>query len=405
MEKTLTYIEARERLLSVTERIETETVPLEECGGRILAEELPARENVPPFDRSPYDGYALRAADTAAASGENPVTLRILEEIPAGGVSHCPVTEGTAVKILTGAEIPPGADAVVMFEKTEFTSETVILRHPVRAGDNIVRAGEDVKKGTILAVPGMRIDPGLAGTLAGQNRTEVQVYRLPRVGVISTGHELLPVGSTPERGKILNSNQHTLCEALRSMGCIAVPLGIAEDSVEDISARLEEALGECDAVVLTGGVSVGDYDLTPAAMERAGVETLLRGVSLKPGMACAYGIGRGKPVCALSGNPASALTNFYAVAYPALRKLCGWGEPTPPLFTATLAEAFPKKSPATRLLRGTLDLTDGTVRVHISPEQGNVVLSSGIGCDVMAVVPAGSGQLDAGTQLRAFRIG
>jgi len=155
-------------------------------------------------------------------------------------------------------------------------------------------------------------------------------------------------------------------------------------------------------VISTGGVSVGDYDLTPAAMDRIGVETLTRGVQLKPGMACAYGLRDGKPVCALSGNPASCVINFYTVALPALRKLCGRRAPVPEELTLTLADGFPKPSKVTRILRGTLDLSDGTARLRLPRDQGNVVLSSTIGCNVFAVVPAGSGPLTAGMKLKGF---
>ena len=404
MKNTLSYKDARDLFLSAVGAVKSERISLERAAGRILAEELTAAEDVPAFDRSPYDGYALRAADTLNTSAEAPVTLRILEEIPAGEISHVSVTEGTAVKVLTGSEIPRGADAVVMFEKTVFTRETVTLSRPVKSGENIVRAGEDVRKGTFLAGPGAVIDPGLAGTLAAQNRPDVRVYRVPRVGVLSTGHELLPPGCEPVRGKIINSSQYSLGTALEAIGCRAEYLGIAEDNEEEICRRLTEGLSVCDAVILTGGVSVGDYDLTPKAMDLAGVRILFQGVALKPGMACAYGMAGNRPVIALSGNPASALTNFYAVAVPALRKLSGCARPTSPEFQAALAEPFGKKSPITRLLRGHLDLTDGTARVHIEAGQGNTVLSSAIGCDVMAEIPAGSGPVAAGTKLTAFRI-
>ena len=165
---------------------------------------------------------------------------------------------------------------------------------------------------------------------------------------------------------------------------------------------MAKGLEECDAILSTGGVSVGDYDFTPDAMERAGINILFRGVQLKPGMACAYGEKNGKPVCGLSGNPASSLTNFHAVAVPALKKLAGRTDYMPQKILVTLRNGFSKKSPTTRLLRGTLDLSDGTVGMTLPEEQGNVVISSAIGCNVMAVVPAGSGALEAGTTLEGF---
>lgn len=396
------YIKARELLLKAVTPVGAEQVPLSECGGRVLAQDLVAEENIPPFDRSPYDGYAFRAADTMGASRERPVVLRVLEEVPAGAVPTVTVTEGTAVKVLTGAPIPDGADGVVMYERTEFTKSTVTLFAPAKPGENIVRAGEDVRKGTVLACHGDVIDAGMAGTLAAQGTAMPAVCRVPKIGIISTGGELTGVEETPGPGKIRNSNRHTLEAVLKSVGCRPVWIGLAGDSTVEICRLLQKGLGECDAIVSTGGVSVGDYDLTPGAMELAGAELLFRGVDMKPGMACAYGVWKGKLVCGLSGNPASALTNFYAVALPALRKLAGRREYLPREISVTLACGFGKKSPKTRFLRGRLELADGTVRMALPKDQGNVVLSSTIGCDVMAVVPAGSGPVEAGTVLKGF---
>ena len=402
MWELIAYEEARKQAEDTVNRTGTEKVPLKECFGRVLAEDVLAFENVPPFDRSPYDGYAFRSEDVKGAGKECPVTLKILEEIPAGGISHMPVTEGTAVKVLTGAPVPEGADAVLMFEETVFTEETVTIFAPVKPGSNIVRTGEDVKKGTVLAEKGTVIDAGLLGTLASQNIPFPEVYRIPKVGILSTGSELVKVGEPLEPGKIYNSNFYTLSGVLKKLGCEPCDLGTVGDDVEKISALLEKGLKCCDAILVTGGVSVGDYDLTPNAMERAGARILFRGVDLKPGMACAYAEKDGKLICGLSGNPASSVTNFYAVACPAFRKLCGWKTIDPEQVEVVLAEGFRKGSKNTRILRGRLELSEGTARMRIPKDQGNVVLSSTIGCDVMAVVPAGSGPLEAGTKLKGF---
>ncbi len=396
------HITARDMVLAAVRPVDTECIPLPLCGGRVLAQDITAQENIPSFDRSPYDGYALRAADTAGASKDTPLTLHILEEIPAGAVPAKPVTHGTAAKVLTGAPIPDGADAVIMFEKTVFTEEQITLFAPIKAGDNIVRAGEDIRKGTVLARQGDVIDPGLAGTLAAQGISMPLVCKIPKVAVLSTGSELVEADAVAENGKIRNSNRHTLETALRQLGCEPVYLGTAGDSVREISDLLRRGLSECDAVVCTGGVSVGDYDLTPEAMETAGIEILFRGVDMKPGMACAYGSADGKAVCCLSGNPASSLTNFYVVAAPALRKLTGRSVCIPQEISVSLSDSFGKKSPTTRFLRGRLALSDGTARMELPADQGNVVLSSSIGCNMMAVVPAGSGPVSAGTILKGF---
>lgn len=402
MKETMEFTQARDQMLMRVAPVEAERIALSACAGRMLAEDLIAAENIPPFDRSPYDGYAFRAEDVRGASKESPVTLRILEEVPAGAVPTCAVTPGTATKILTGAPIPPGADCVCMFERTAFTKETVTLFAPMRPGDNVVRAGEDVKRGAVLARRGDVIDAGIAGTLAAQGEAQPRVFRRLRVGVISTGNEVVEADAPLMPGKIRNSNRYALGALLEKEGMEPVVLGLTGDETENIARRIGEGLDACDAVLLTGGVSVGDYDLTPAAMERAGVDILVRGVDLKPGMACAYGVKDGKPVCGLSGNPASALTNFLCIALPVLRKRAGRNAPVPPEITVTLRNGFSKKSRGTRVLRGRLDLTDGTAGMILPEDQGNVVLSSTIGCNVMAIVPAGSGALSAGTRLKGF---
>ena len=400
----VSYTEARDLLLARAVPVGTESVPLAESCGRVLAEDLVAAEDIPAFDRSPYDGYAFRAADVADAADAQPVTLRITEEIPAGATPTIPVTAGTAAKILTGAPLPPGADTIINYEVTLFTSESVTFFAPVREGMNVVRAGDDVKKGQLLAAAGSVIDAGTAGTLAGQGKALVSVFRRPRVAILSTGSELVEADEIPGLGKIRNSNAYTISAALRAAGLEPVYLGIAQDTVEGIAALLERGLAECDAVISTGGVSVGDYDLTPAALDRIGAETFVRGVRLKPGMACAFAQRGTKLLCALSGNPASCIVSFYAVVLPALRKLSGRADVLPAELTVELADRFPKSSPGPRMLRGTLDLSGGVVRMRLPRDQGNVTLSTAIGCNVMALIPAGSGPQEAGTKLKGFVI-
>ena len=404
MKKTTEFTDARNLLLGLVAPVETVRVPLSGSADRVLGADLIAAKNIPPFDRSPYDGYAFRAEDVKDASQEHPVTLSILEEVAAGAVPTKEVTPGTATKILTGAPIPQGANCVCMYERTQYTDETVTLFAPMRSGENIVTAGEDVKKGTVLARKGDVIDTGIAGTLSSQGEAQPLVFRKLRVGIVSTGNEVVETETPLEPGKIHNSNRYTLETALLKVGMEPVYLGLAGDEVANIARLISQGLETCDAVLLTGGVSVGDYDLTPEAMEMAGAQVLIRGVNLKPGMACAYGVKDGKPVCGLSGNPASALTNFYCIAMPVLKKMAGHGAYIPQEITVTLKNGFSKKSKGTRILRGRLDLSDGTVKMILPDDQGNVVLSSTIGCNVMAIVPAGSGALPEGTMLKGFMI-
>ena len=402
MKSEISWVEARDMLLSLTMPVETERVPLARCAGRVLGFDLTAPEDVPPFDRSAYDGYALRAADVAEASRERPVTLQITETIPAGRVATLPVQAGQAAHLMTGAKIPQGADCVINFERTEFTETSVTLFAPLKNGDNIVKRGEDVRAGALLAPRGALIDAGLAGTLAAQGMAQPLVYRQPVIGLISTGSEVVEAEEPQPDGKIRNANRATFTALLEKEGCQVRYLGLAGDEEAAIAALIAEGLKSCDALILTGGVSVGDWDVTPAAMERCGVEILARGVAMKPGMACAYGVRDSRLVLGLSGNPASSLTNYCACVLPAIRRLCGRANPVPAEIVMELAAPFKKKSPATRFLRGRIDLSTGAARLIAPGDQGNVVLSSTIGCDALAVIPAGSGPVEAGTKLKGF---
>ena len=402
VKEKIPYQEAQRIVIGEIRPVGTEKVPLAACNGRVLAEDLTALEDVPAFDRSPYDGYAFRAEDIGNASPEHPVTLRIIEEIAAGDTSHIPVGPGTAVRLMTGAPLPEGADTIEKFEKTVFTENEVTFSEPVRTGSNVIRAGEDVRAGTILAQAGTVIDGALLGVLAAQNRVMPEVYHVPQVAILSTGNELVEPGSIPGPGKILNTNRYTIGAAVEDCGCHPVYQGITGDNPEKLAKAIAQALEQANALVLTGGVSVGKYDYTLEAMEQAGAVILFSGIRIKPGMACVYGVKDGKMIMGLSGNPASSLTNFHVAAAPALRKLCGQREYEYKTIRLTLWNRFPKKSPQTRFLRGILELADGKAGIRLSEDQGNVVLHSAVGSNVMAVVPAGSGPLEAGTILEGF---
>lgn len=397
-----TFLEAREILLRAVSPVAAQTIPLEQCVERVLAEDVTAVMDVPGFDRSAFDGYALRAEDTALAGTDHPVSLPVIAALHAGSAPDLTIPPGTAARVMTGSPIPVGADAVVMFEKTLEEPDRISLFAPLRCWENVIRVGEDVRKGAHLLRAGAVLDAGALGLLAAQGLERAPVFRVPLVGIISTGSELTEACLPLAPGKIYDANRYSLSAALTRLGCRPLFLGQVEDDTARIAEKLRQALPICDALILTGGVSVGDRDLTPAAMAAAGAELLVRGAAMKPGKACAYGRKDGKLLCALSGNPAAALTNFHALAAPALRRLCGRESCLPKQIRLTLADAFPKPSPQTRLLRGRLDLADGRVRFRLPAGQGNSVLSSAVGCDAMAVIPAGSGPLSAGTELQGF---
>lgn len=396
--------EGRQKILDAVTIVPTETIPLGDAYGRVLAMDVVAMEDVPSFDRSPLDGYAFRAEDTSGASKETPVTLKVIDYIPAGDISHVPVTKGTAVRLMTGAPVPEGADCVCKYEETEFTETEVKIFFPGKQNDNIIRKGEDVVKGTVLAEKGTVIDSGLMGTLAGQNIPEPLVYKQICAGIIATGSELVPVGQEPGPGMIIDTNEFTLTGAMEHMGFRVRRYGIADDTEEAIADILKKAMQECDVVLITGGASVGDFDVTPKAMEKAGIRLLFQGVDMKPGKACEYGVCGEKLVCGLSGHPSSSLTNLLLVGLAGLRKMSGIKDYLPKEIDLVLANDFGKQSKNDRVIRGTLMIEDGIAKIRVPKGQGNVMISSTIGSDCVAVVPGGRGPLKAGDKIKGYLI-
>ena len=396
------YHEATEMLIRNVTPIGICTVDVNNMQGRILAEDIIAEENVPYFAKSPYDGYAFYSGDTSGASKENPVTLKVIENIKAGQPARLEITENTAIRIMTGAPIPEGADAICKYEDTEFTETEVTLFRSYGPGENVITIGEDIRRGTVLAKAGTVIDIGIIGTAASLGLNELKVYKIPVAGIISTGDEIADLNEDLPFGKIRNSNSHTIAAALKNLGFCTKYLGRAKDDVNEIAALITKGEADCDIIISTGGVSVGDYDLVPDAMKLKGYNILAEGVIMKPGMACAYGIRDGKLLLALSGNPASALTNLQCVCAPALRKLTGLGKYRHKIIPMILKRDFKKGSNSIRFIRGMTDYEDGRVILNVSPDQGNIVISSAIGCNAYGMIPPGQAPVLSGETIEGF---
>ncbi len=396
MKEQLSWKQMRDRLLERVIPLPEQLVPLNQAVGKRLSRAVTARWDVPAFDRSPYDGYAFCAADTKE---ELPVTLSVLEEIPAG---HCPtktVQRGSAVKVLTGAPLPPGTDCITKFEETTFTETQVTLHRPYRSGENVIRRGEDVSEGTVLAEPGQLVDAGLSGGLAAQGIAQVWVHPVPKVGILTIGGELLESDAAPEFGKIPNANRAAFGAAVRLLGCEPEYLGSPGDDVEAIARAVSEGLQRCDLVLTTGGVSVGDYDRTPAGVLAAGCTSLGGDLALRPGGKSCFACKGEKLVTCLSGNPASAMTCFYAVVAPVLRKMQGHPQPGWQEVTACLSEDHPKVRPVERLLRGRLWTEDGRLWFTPARQQGNGAIHALSGSNGMAIIPANAGPMQKGDSI------
>jgi molybdopterin molybdotransferase len=298
------------------------TVPLDEALNRVLAVDIVAKEDLPRFDKSAVDGYALKAEDTTGASQFKPVTFQItaLEEVSAKQVSQ----------IWTGNPIPKGADAVEMIENTKKREGELEVWVPLALGGNVSKKGEDVKKGETVLKAGTRLKPYHLALLAAMGNSEVKVAEKPRIAILATGNELAEIGSKPAKNQIFDSNRIMLSAMCRELGAEPVNLGIAKDDMVEIAAKLKMALQNCDAVITTGGTSVGGLDLVPEVVNKTGKPGIVvHGLALRPAMPTALAVLEGKPVMVLSGNPVAAIIGFEVFARPLICKMLGMKQAEP----------------------------------------------------------------------------
>jgi len=395
--------QARDLLYSLAASPAEESVKTDSAYGRVIAEDIFAGISIPPFDRSPFDGYALRGADTAPASRENPVILKITEEIPAGAVPAIPVESGCAAKILTGAPMPQGADCTVKFEITEYSDTEVKIFAPVTPNSDVVYAGEDVMSGTQIAKRGDVITPPLMGLLASIGLNRIKVYCPPRAAIINTGMELVEPGIPLPSAKIYNSNVFTLTGYLREQGMDAYNAGVVDDDPDAIAQRIKEALAVSDIVITTGGAAAGDYDFAIRAAELAGAEMLFWKAQMKPGGAAVASVLDDKLILSLSGSPGGAVMFLLRCAMPYLRKLCGRTDCFPEPVEVYLKSPCKKRSERLRLLRGQLEIIRGKAYFSEYGTQSGGGISSFAVADLIAEIPADAGPLPAGTLIKAWR--
>ena len=380
----------------------TENVPLSEARGRILARQIVAEENVPPFDRSPYDGFAFRAKDLEEASKEHPVTLRIIEEVPAGKAPQQEIGEGEAIKILTGAPIPKGADAVERYEVTEFNEKEVTFFEPLKCGSNICLAGEDIRQGDVLMEAGTKLENARLGLLAALGYFEISCYRKIRCVIISTGSELVPVDHPLAPGKIRNSSAYMIQAVLREWGMDCDIYGIVSDNSCHIAGAIDVCAQKYDVILTTGGVSVGDYDFLNTSLEELGAEILLWKVKMKPGMAFVAAMHKKKLVLGLSGNPSAAAATLYLIGGAVLSYMSGkQGLPWEKI-KVRMYHDFPKSSKGRRFIPGRLCVKDGEAYLDSCVAQGNGILSSWHSCNVIGEIPAGTSPLKAGSIIEGY---
>ncbi|HPI92049.1 MAG TPA: molybdopterin molybdotransferase MoeA [Deltaproteobacteria bacterium] len=383
---------AREIILDKMPVLPAERVTLESALGRYLAEDIISTLDIPPFDNSAMDGYAVRTEDARIAG----VTLEIASVLPAGSFPGQPVTTGQAVKIMTGAPIPEGADTVVRREDTVEEKARVKINIIPARHENIRFRGEDIPAGKKILFAGDHLGPAQIGLLASLRRPYVQVGQRPVVAVLATGDEIVELGEESGPKAIISSNSYTLISLIRSLGALPLYLGIARDQRSDLKARLSHAR-RCDLLLTSGGVSMGDYDMVREIMKEEGNALDFWTVDMKPGKPLAFGSLSGIPAIGLPGNPVSTMTSFYQFARPAILKMQGAREILLPRLRARLKEGLENKGDRPHYIRAILERIGDELVVSTTGPQGSGILSSMARGNCFIVLPKGITSLEEGS--------
>jgi molybdopterin molybdotransferase len=400
----LTVAEAREVILSAVRTRPESAAPLAESLGCVLARDLPSTVNLPMWDNSAVDGYAVRAADVSYANENNPIHLRVAAEIPAGTTAKTTIEPQTCARVFTGAPVPEGADAVVMQEDTHPHHEGYIaVTESVEPGENIRRAGDDVTKDEVVLRAGALLGPPQLAMAAALGMTQLTVYPRPRVGVLVTGAEIVEPGRPLRDGQIYDANSYALCAFVKQAGCDPVELGIADDTREDLLEKIDYGLSECDAVITVGGVSVGEYDLVKDVLAELGCEQKFWKIAMRPGRPFVFASREAKLVFGLPGNPASAAVTFLLLVRPALQKMRGLAEIDLPTVAAEAAEDFVNNGDRRHYMRASLRQDGGKWLARPLPRQSSHMISSMVNADCLVDIPEAT-TIPRGRPVRAIRI-
>ncbi len=403
--------EALDRILAVFVRLPSEQIAISDGLGRVLAQDIRAQNDLPPFANSSMDGYAVHAADIAAASQDAPVRLAVIADIPAGSSNQVTIESGQAARIMTGAPLPDGADTVVPVEQTDDAPRGVhgevrlaapppaqiAIYQPTAAGDYVRPIGEDVRAGQVVLREGRVLRAADLGVLAGLGLSHIQVIRQPVVAVLSTGDELLDVDAPLAPGKIRDMNGYTITALVQGLGAKAVRLGVARDTADNVRAHLQQAVdAHADLIISTAGVSVGAFDVVKTVIESMGALAFWR-VRMRPGKPLAFGNVQGIPFLGLPGNPVSAMVSFDVFARPAILKMAGksWRTATAEAEVADLLHSDGRQS----YIRVTLERVNGRLFARSTGNQSSGVLTSLVNADGLLIVPEGITEVPAGARL------
>ncbi len=407
MKQMVTPVEALQIVLDNVCALPPEAVPHAAALGRTLARDVVSNLELPPFDNSSMDGYALLAADVETASPDTPVMLRVLATTAAGDAPQHRVTRGSCLKIMTGAPLPPGADAVVMREETRAENEgEVLILQAARVGQNIRRAGSDVARGERVLRAGTRVRAAEWGMLASLGQHQIEVFRQPRVAIITTGDELAAVGDELKAGQIRDSNSWTLRGLLQSCDAVCAEVRHVRDEEETLRAALRECAATCDAIITSGGVSAGDFDPVRDVLPEV-ADVRFWKIAMKPGKPVMFAVmnasdGHAVPVFGLPGNPVSVMVAFEQFARPALLKMQGRNAARRVVLRACVEQSFDSPDGKEEFVRARVspDGSDGW-RAHVTGDQGSGRLSTMTAANALLLVPADVTHVEPGTSLNA----
>lgn len=411
MAEYLTVQEALTLVLAGVQVMPAISVPLLDALGKVLAQEIIAHDSLPPFANSAMDGYAVQAADVQEVSPEKPALLRVIADLAAGSVPDVQVRAGTAARIMTGAPLPLGADAVVPVEDTNeawrnperLLPSQIEIRRAVQPNHYVRQAGEDIKVGEVVICAGTRLRPQEIGLMAALGYSQPSVIRPPRVAIIATGDELIEITSPLQAGKIRNSNSYTLCAHLLQLGATPIPLGIAQDNEADLRSKLQQGIRQgADLFISSAGVSVGAYDVVKTVLQQEGQLNFWR-VRMRPGKPLAFGKYAGIPYLGLPGNPVSAAISFERFARPAILKMAGHQHLNRPQRLVTVQEPI-RSDGRESYVRAIVHQENGQYLAVTTGNQGSHIMRSLVKANALLIIPEGIKQVLAGEQLAALMI-
>ena len=406
MKKFIALEEALEILNKNTKALKSEVVSIKDSLKRVLYGDVKSKINNPPFNKSVFDGYAFKSEDSKGTSKENPIELKIVDEIFAGMWPEIEIKHGEAIRIMTGAPIPMGADCVLKQEETERHGDLVKIFKEMKSYENISFMGEDIKIGETLIKKGKRLDYADLGIMASSGISEVLVYKKPRVSIISTGDEVCDINSTLKPGKIYDSNLYSLSARIEELGYNVLSMEHVGDNILKIGEAIEKAFEKSDIVFTTGGASVGEKDLMQKVSESIGFEKLFWKIKIKPGSAVVCSKNEEKILISLSGNPNAALTTFELLGKPVLKKLEGEEENINiKREKGVLMDSFNKKSPQRRFLRGNVIYDEKGTKVYITQiKSGNGILSSLLNANCLIEIEKGNEGLNRGEVVNIIKL-